>query len=125
MSEDEKGFSTVTTFGYALIFYTYSISFRPLKWWAFETLTSRVFTHKSDVWSFGVLCIEVLTRGPPYPDMTTEEFALRVIPEKLTPVSQIPRNTSIAFAILVKQCFDLEPSKRPSFQQIFHSLKSM
>lgn len=74
------------------------------------------------MYSYGVLCIEVLTRGAPYPDMTTEVFALRVIPEKLTPVNQIPRDTPETLANLVKQCFDLHPEKRPSFQTIYNSL---
>jgi tyrosine-protein kinase Fer len=81
-----------------------------------------VFTHKSDVWSFGVLCIEVLTRGTPYPTMTTEQFALRVIPDKLTPVSQIPKDTPKQLATLVASCFDFDPEKRPSFQTIYTSL---
>jgi len=108
-SEDESGISTVSSFG-------------PLKWWAYETLASRTFTHKSDVWSFGVLCIEVLTRDVPYPNMSTEEFALRVIPDKLTPVSQIPKDTPESLANLVKRCFDFAPEKRPSFQEIYNAL---
>jgi serine/threonine protein kinase len=74
------------------------------------------------VWSYGVLCIEVLTRGPPYPDMTTEAFALRVIPDKLTPVNQIPKDTPEPLASLVRQCFDMNPDKRPSFQTIYNAL---
>jgi serine/threonine protein kinase len=85
-------------------------------------LLSQTFTHKSDVWSFGVLCIEVLTRGLPYPDMTTEQFALKVIPQKLTPLSQIPPGTPQPLASLVASCFDMEPENRPSFQQIYKSL---
>ena len=87
-----------------------------------ETLTTRTFTHKSDVWSFGVLCIEVLTRGMPYPDMTTEEFALQVIPKRLTPLNQIPKDTPQDLAKLVASCFDFDPDKRPSFHEIFISL---
>lgn len=54
--------------------------------------------------------------------MTTEEFALRVIPEKLTPASQIPTNIPQNLQNLVLQCFDLNPSQRPSFQQIYDAL---
>ena len=81
-----------------------------------------MFTHKSDVWSFGVLCIEVLTRNVPYPNMSTEEFALRVIPDKLTPVNQIPKETPTALADVVKRCFDFDPEKRPTFQEIYDTL---
>ena len=93
-----------------------------MKWWAHETLLTHVFTHKSDVWSYGVFCVEVLTRGLPYPDMTTEEFALRVIPQKLTPINQIPKDTPADLANLVASCFNMDPEQRPSFQQIFKAL---
>lgn len=89
-----------------------------------ETFLSKTFTHKSDVWSYGVFCIEVLTRDQPYPKMTTEEFAFRVLPEKLTPIDQIPSDTPDAIADIVKKCFCEEPEDRPDFQEIFNLLST-
>ena len=94
----------------------------PLKWMAHETFLTRTYTHKSDVWSFAVLCIEILTRLPPFPEMTTEEFALRVLPEKLRPIKYIPEDTPAKLKELICQCLDFVPEKRPDFQTIFASL---
>jgi hypothetical protein len=40
-----------------------------------------------------MLCIEVLTRAEPYPELTTQDFALMVLPNRLTPIGQIPKET--------------------------------
>ncbi len=48
-SADDKGIVSVSDFG-------------PLKWMSPESLAKKMYSSKSDVWSFGVLCVEVLTR---------------------------------------------------------------
>jgi hypothetical protein len=54
--------------------------------------------------------------------MSTEQFALRVIPDRLTPIDQIPKDTPESLANLVISCFDFDPEKRPSFSHIYSKL---
>ncbi|CAI8054934.1 Proto-oncogene tyrosine-protein kinase receptor Ret [Geodia barretti] len=42
----------------------------PVKWMAPESIEDHIYTHKTDVWSFGVTCWEVFTCGAvPYPGL--------------------------------------------------------
>lgn len=45
----------------------------PLKWMATEALRHQSYSTKSDVWSFGITMIEIITRDAPYPDIQSFE----------------------------------------------------
>ena len=40
-----------------------------IKWSAPELLKEHKYSFKSDIWSFGIVCIEILTRNDPFPQM--------------------------------------------------------
>jgi len=50
----------------------------PIKWMSPESIKDKVYSDKSDVWSFGVTLWEVLTRKNPYPQMDLITVATKV-----------------------------------------------
>jgi len=55
--------------------YVKSFAYCPIKWTAPESLKSKCFTIKSDVWSFGIVLYELITCGKePYPGMDEYEI---------------------------------------------------
>eukprot|EP01118_Nematostelium_gracile_P012803 TRINITY_DN4735_c0_g1_i1.p1 TRINITY_DN4735_c0_g1~~TRINITY_DN4735_c0_g1_i1.p1 ORF type:complete len:339 (+),score=81.41 TRINITY_DN4735_c0_g1_i1:82-1017(+) len=97
----------------------------PLKWMAPELFTARKYSFRTDVYSFGVLCIEVLTRKRPYPDIKMEEFAVNVIVKDLTSTlpSYIPSSVPITIKEMITDCLSKDPSKRPTFSDIVQVLQ--
>ena len=68
----------------------------PIKWLALESILHRTFTHKSDVWSFGVTCWEIFTFGQrPY-----ETVRAREVPELLEKGERLPQVRRFMFSSL-------------------------
>ena len=80
----ENNTCKIADFGLARIIEDYEYVARqggkfPIKWTAPEAALYGTFTIKSDVWSFGILIVEIITFGAvPYPTMTNEEVLTEV-----------------------------------------------
>jgi len=94
----------------------------PLKWMAPESLYKKIFSTKSDVWSFGVFCIEVCTRDRPYPYWNLVDFYREARSRIVTPMKDIPVETPQILIDLMKNCWNPDPSDRPSFNAICDTL---
>ncbi|XP_056461937.1 macrophage-stimulating protein receptor-like [Gadus chalcogrammus] len=88
----------------------------PVKWMAIESLQTQKFTTKSDVWSFGVLLWELLTRGAtPYPDVDPYDITHYLL--KGRRLAQPQFCPDALFSIMVA-CWEPEPESRPPFQAL-------
>lgn len=79
-----------------------------------ESLADHVYTSKSDVWSFGVLCWELITLGAsPYPGIAPQNLWSLL---KTGYRMDRPENCSEAVYSIVRTCWAVEPNGRPSFK---------
>ncbi|XP_047408089.1 fibroblast growth factor receptor 2 isoform X6 [Sciurus carolinensis] len=92
----------------------------PVKWMAPEALFDRVYTHQSDVWSFGVLMWEIFTLGgSPYPGIPVEElFKLLKEGHRMDK----PANCTNELYMTMRDCWHAVPSQRPTFKQLVEDL---
>lgn len=88
----------------------------PIKWMALESILHRIYTHQSDVWSYGVTVWELMTFGSkPYDGIPASEIS--TILEKGERLPQPPICTIDVYMIMVK-CWMIDAESRPKFREL-------
>uniref|UniRef100_A0A673A449 Tyrosine-protein kinase n=1 Tax=Sphaeramia orbicularis TaxID=375764 RepID=A0A673A449_9TELE len=88
----------------------------PIKWTAPEAALYGRFTIKSDVWSFGILLTELVTKGRvPYPGMVNREVLEQVERGYRMPC---PQGCPESLHEMMRHCWKKEPDERPTFEYI-------
>ncbi|XP_048204947.1 tyrosine-protein kinase HCK isoform X2 [Perognathus longimembris pacificus] len=88
----------------------------PIKWTAPEAINFGSFTIKSDVWSFGILLMEIVTFGRiPYPGMSNPEV-IRAL-EHGYRMSR-PEHCPAELYNIMTRCWKNRPEERPTFEYI-------
>ncbi|CAB4008925.1 partial, partial [Paramuricea clavata] len=86
----------------------------PVKWMSIEALRDRIFSEKSDVWSFGVLLWEIFTLGgSPYPGIHSVD-----VYEYLCSGNRMKSPVYCPNEIydLMMTCWNADPCQRPGFK---------
>ena len=88
----------------------------PVKWYSPESINYGTFSHKSDVWSYGVTLWEMFTFGDlPYGEKTGGEVISFIEQgERLEKPQHCPDHT---YDIMLK-CWHIDPVHRPTFEQL-------
>ncbi|KAK8755811.1 hypothetical protein V5799_001486, partial [Amblyomma americanum] len=88
----------------------------PIKWLAPESLAKSIYNHKTDVWAYGVLLWELMTKGaPPYPQVDNWDI-LRYLDQGLRmPKPEICPNELYE---VMRQCWHHDPAQRPTFAEL-------
>ncbi|CAM5095260.1 unnamed protein product [Natator depressus] len=86
----------------------------PIKWTSPEAINFGSFTIKSDVWSFGILLMEIVTYGrTPYPGMSNPEV-IRALERGY----RMPRTENCPEELydIMMRCWKTKPEDRPTFE---------
>ena len=121
----------------------------PIKWTAPEALKDNRFSNKSDVWSFGILLWEIYSFGRvPYPRIVSHTESTFIFISTLSihthilsfyfqPLDDVvkhvekgykmeaPEGCSSEIYEIMKQSWDLDPEKRPTFALILKKLEHL
>jgi len=117
-------------------------------WMAPEIIIGKLYTEKADVYAFGIILWEILTRLEPYEDKEPMQIVVEVVNEDLRPTlppefreapkdgsppdpKGIPAGTGtappnqMALVALMKDCWHKDPNQRPTFQVVERRLQEM
>ena len=89
----------------------------PVRWTAPEGLTNQKFSSASDVWSFGITCIEVFQDGAmPYNRIRSNPAVM----SHVTSGKKHPRPDGMGAETYTKllHCFEFDAKKRPNFTEL-------
>jgi tRNA A-37 threonylcarbamoyl transferase component Bud32 len=86
------------------------------KWLSPEAISERVYTFKSDVWSYGVTVWEVVTKQIPYPGIDPMMACMRIVGDGLSP--EIPADCAELHAQVMRACFIFDQHQRASIEQV-------
>ncbi len=92
-------------------------------WTAPEIVRMEAYTDKVDVYSFGIILWELITRQEPYGGKRGVQIAYAAAEQGKRPEipSYVPRN----YSVLMQECWADRPADRPTFNQILKRLFAM
>ncbi|EGT39413.1 hypothetical protein CAEBREN_08064 [Caenorhabditis brenneri] len=88
----------------------------PIKWLALECLEKAEFSHKSDVWSFGIVIFEMYSLGEvPFADIEPTELIAHL---KSGARPKTPLLATDKIEEIMTSCWEEKPMKRPEFDEL-------
>ncbi|XP_053504781.1 macrophage colony-stimulating factor 1 receptor isoform X2 [Ictalurus furcatus] len=96
----------------------------PVKWMSPESIFECLYTVQSDVWSYGVLLWEIFSLGrSPYPDVVVDARFYKMI--RCGYHMSQPDLAPAEMYKIMKMCWSLEPTSRPTFNQIVQMIRTL
>ncbi len=88
-----------------------------------ECLLEKMYSTNSDVWSFGILVIEIWTQNLPFPELSSFEVGTKVGQMILKP--QAPTDAHPKIVKLVSECCQFAAKKRLTMEQVVESIEEL
>jgi len=95
----------------------------PIGWMAPESLAQRIYSKKSDIWSFGIVVWEIVAQQEPHKDADLVNLALAIRDQYLTPT--IPKHCPQKLRQVMEMCWQRDPNQRPTFEAIYSILNDV
>jgi len=89
-------------------------------WMAPEVIRGALYSEKCDVYSFGIILWELVTRTLPYSNISFNCQIEEKVLEGMRPPR--PENVDLQYCQLMEQCWHQDPEERPLFDSVIHSL---
>src|SRR5437763_6672431 len=87
-----------------------------------EVLDGKPYTFASDIYSFGIIMVEISTGKPPYGSVPHDENLALAICNGLRP--RVAKGTPQCYIDVVNQCLDANPENRPSADKLWDIIHS-
>lgn len=96
-------------------------------WMAPEVLGGQSYTEKVDIYSFGIVMYEVVTRRVPFEEtgLNPIQVAISVSKGSRPALEFVPPECPEPILTLMQACWDQVPENRPSMEQVIQVLKSV
>ena len=94
-----------------------------VQWAAPEVLLGHGYSHKCDLWSFGVVCWETMTARVPFDGMSQVLVATRVALEGMR--LPVPADAPMPLLRLMARCWAEVPALRPDFSEVLAELQAL
>ncbi|GBN50943.1 Fibroblast growth factor receptor 2, partial [Araneus ventricosus] len=96
----------------------------PIRWYALEAIVASKFSHKSDVWSYGITLWEIFSYGDNPQIENVPDSALHAALHDGMRL-RIPEECPALVYLLMRKCWEFSSSDRPSFSEIIVTLNNI
>ncbi|CAI2169913.1 12475_t:CDS:1 [Funneliformis geosporum] len=106
-----NGTIKIADFGSSSLHSRASLKLGTLYWMAPEVLRNQIYNSKVDIWSLGIMAIELIDGRPPWFPLGQRKVVELI---RTVGIPPLPSNISLDFENFLRDCLKVNPDERPS-----------